>query len=686
MAVSPQQQLAELGFAVFPCVRDGKRPATKHGLLDATTDSEQIERWTEQLPGCNWALRTDGLLVIDVDGADNAWFADLGDKARELSAAQISMTPRGGRHFIFRQPGDVHYGNTQSVIGEKVDTRADGGYIIVAPSTVDGKPYKWLTELDVGPSGLPLPPQWVLNALTPRGQATSTPRSEKPCVANAIPESLRNKTLFSLGCGMRRAGMSLDAIQSALRAENATRCNPALDDREVLAIAESCSKYPADWQAVSQAEHMAEQIFGATPEDDESKYFVGDPGEMPAELLRVPGFVSEVMDYCLETAPYPNVPLAFCGALCLQGFLAARKVRDSGDNRTNLYCLGLANSANGKDAPRKVNIKVLSAVKLDRHLGERFSSGEGLQDAMQVTPSMLYQTDEIDSLLQSINKAKDARYEGIMATLLTLYSSSSSNLPIRTKAGQKGQVHINQPSLVVFGTAIPKHYYNALSERMLTNGLFSRMLVIEAGKRPPGQEPRILELPARVLDTAGYWANWYATQGNVAENNPVPAIVEYSDRAKELRAQIIIDADARYSLAEEAGDNAAMAIWGRVNENARKLALIYAISESPRQPVVTEAAIQWAERFVTHQARRMLFMAKTHVSDNPFHELCQKVKRLLNAQQGRQMARSSLLKRLHVDSAALEKVVNTLALQGDVASELKEGKGPPQTTYTLLRM
>ena len=51
-----------------------------------------------------------------------------------------------------------------------------------------------------------------------------------------------------------------------------------------------------------------------------------DPGPASPELFRVPGFVSEVMDHCLATAPYPNVPLAFCGALALQAVLAGRKV------------------------------------------------------------------------------------------------------------------------------------------------------------------------------------------------------------------------------------------------------------------------------------------------------------------------------------------------------------------------
>ena len=37
----------------------------------------------------------------------------------------------------------------------------------------------------------------------------------------------------------------------------------------------------------------------------------------------------------------------------------------------------------------------------------------GLVLALFLTPAMLYQTDEIDGLLQSINRARDARHENI---------------------------------------------------------------------------------------------------------------------------------------------------------------------------------------------------------------------------------------------------------------------------------
>jgi hypothetical protein len=99
-----------------------------------------------------------------------------------------------------------------------------------------------------------------------------------------------------------------------------------------------------DQVAVAVAENHWSQDAAATATSDEPLPAASDPGPMPDELLRVPGFVSEVMDHCLATAPYPNLVLAFAGALALQAVLAGRKVRDPGKVRTNLYLLGLAHS------------------------------------------------------------------------------------------------------------------------------------------------------------------------------------------------------------------------------------------------------------------------------------------------------------------------------------------------------
>ncbi|HMP07708.1 MAG TPA: hypothetical protein PJ982_15260, partial [Lacipirellulaceae bacterium] len=444
--------------------------------------------------------------------------------------------------------------------------------------------------------------------------------------------------------------------------------------------AESVVRYPPDEVSVALVEDHWRQMYAPSAAAPD----VADPGPMPEALLRVPGMVSEVMDYCLATAPYPNVVMAFCGALALQAFLAGRKVRDQADNRTNIYLLGLAHSAAGKDHPRKINMRILHQVGLASSLGDRFASGEGIQDALFVSPSMLFQTDEIDGMLLSINKAKDARYESVMGTLLSMYSASNSVFPMRRKAGKEHPGAIDQPCLVIFGTAIPNHYYEALSERMLTNGFFARTITLESGPRSAGQEPRLLDLPTGVLETARWWSDFHPGSGNLDAWHPMPAVVDCTPEAQRLIADSRVEAESEYARAEERRDAVGTTVWGRVNEQSRKLALVYAISENHQSPSIGVDAVRWATAFVMHQTRRMLFMAQSHAAANPFHSDCLRLLRKLREAPEQTMPHSTLLKRMKLDAQAFQELVTTLKQQGDIETVQQSTGGRPQRAYRLV--
>jgi hypothetical protein len=685
---------AELGYMVFPCIPRQKSPLTPHGFQDATTDRPQIEAWWTKHPDANIGMPTTGLVVIDIDGPNNPWPGDPA-WARDLASCPVSLTPRGGRHHIFRQPAGGTWKNTTGRIAPKVDTRADGGYIVVPPSIVDGISYRWAEGTALSePGRLPEPTGWVtelLDGLGGNGSTPGTPRGDDRVPegadpdggGNTIPAGQRNAALARLAGTMRRVGMTREEILAALARANQDRCRPPLPEHEVERIAASICRYEPDQVAVAVAENHWAQDASICLAVEDAPPAIADPGALPLELLRVPGFVSEVMDHCLETAPYPNVAMAFAGALALQAVLAGRKVRDPGDNRTNIYLLGLAHSSAGKDRPRKINAEILHAVGLAGQIGGRFASGEGIEDALLIEPCKVFQTDEIDGMLQSINKARDARYESIMGTLLTMYSSANTIFPMRRKAGKDSPGAIDQPCLVVFGTAIPNHYYEALSERMLTNGFFARMIVLECGSRSAGREPRLLKLPDRVLETARWWADFRCGTGNLENWHPMPQIIPHADEARAVLIETRLETEAEYAKAEAADDSVGTAVWGRASEHSRKLALIYAVSENHEHPVIGQAATEWASRLVLHQARRMLFMAQSHVADNPFHAECLKFLQKLRNAPGRELPHSLLLKRTKTDAKSFLALVTTLEQRGDIVIRTQSTPGRSGRFYRL---
>jgi len=394
-----------------------------------------------------------------------------------------------------------------------------------------------------------------------------------------------------------------------------------------------------------------------------------DPGPIPEHLFRVPGFVAQVMEFTLANAPYPNVGLAFCGAMALQSYLCGRKVCDRGDLRPNIYLLALASSGTGKDFPRKVNSRVLFEIGQVCALGDKFASGEGIQDALARTGAMLFQNDEMDGVLRQVNLDRENKRESIPNILLTLYTSANDVYPIRVKASQKEAVHIDQPHLTLFGTATPQYFYESLSRRMLTNGFFARLIIVDIGKRGEGQTPGpARNLPQTILQTARWWMEYQpgTTRRNLLEVHPEPRTVPCMPEAQEAITALQRQTEAEYDQAHARNDEVARVAWSRTTENAGKLALIYACSANHENPTIDLLAVEWARAFAMHQTRRQLFLAASYVAENPFHAECLKLLRRLREAPDGQMARNRLMRAMRCKLTDFDQIVGTLLTQGDI--------------------
>jgi putative DNA primase/helicase len=131
---------AMLGWPVFPCNPKDKTPYTEHGFKDASTDPTKITAWWKRWPRAMIGLATglSNLVVMDVDAnpAKNkvglASFTALGVN---MPDDQMRVrTPTGGVHFYFEALSDFPVSNSQDVVGKDIDIRANGGYVIAAPS------------------------------------------------------------------------------------------------------------------------------------------------------------------------------------------------------------------------------------------------------------------------------------------------------------------------------------------------------------------------------------------------------------------------------------------------------------------------------------------------------------------------------------------------------------------------
>lgn len=146
--------MGALGYKIIPVPKGQKFPK---GLAEwqkrATDDEAQItDWWGSGEAGIGWAmgLQPNGkfLVAIDVDVADGKRgkqtieeIISEYDLAHAFSETTTQRTGTGGYHFIFHS---LDESLTNGKLGEHVDIRGEGGFIVVAPSIhPNGKPYTW---------------------------------------------------------------------------------------------------------------------------------------------------------------------------------------------------------------------------------------------------------------------------------------------------------------------------------------------------------------------------------------------------------------------------------------------------------------------------------------------------------------------------------------------------------------
>lgn len=169
-------EYAVRNWAVFPL--RGKIPAIAggRGVLDATTDINQIAAWWGgRYAGCNVGARVpSGMVVLDVDprNGGDVTITELKRVHGPLPKTLCTISGRGdgGSHRFYRRPP----GKLSSMrLGPGIDIKLDTGYVVVAPSIHpdSGLPYRRIDH------PVAEPPAWLVDLITAGPAPDPRPRS-----------------------------------------------------------------------------------------------------------------------------------------------------------------------------------------------------------------------------------------------------------------------------------------------------------------------------------------------------------------------------------------------------------------------------------------------------------------------------------------------------------------------------
>ena len=243
MTAIPQTLQALAGWLVHrdkvPHYRNGKR---RSGPQGESADREQLTTYDAALAvlhngsaysGLGFAMLPDWELVcidldhcLDAEGHANAL-------AQEIIAAAgdtyVERSPSGrGLHVWLRGS----FPDRKNVPGG-VEVFCGKGYLTMTGDALEG-----VSGAEIKPLTPEMSALLKRKLVPPRNVGTDNR-------GGAIPNGTRNTTLTSIAGGLRARGFDAAAIAPALLDANATRCDPPLDEAEVVGIARGMERYSA---------------------------------------------------------------------------------------------------------------------------------------------------------------------------------------------------------------------------------------------------------------------------------------------------------------------------------------------------------------------------------------------------------------------------------------------------------
>jgi len=234
-----------LGFNVIPLRAGTKSSAIKwKEFQERKPTSQEFENFQFKNAGIVTG-KTSGIAVVDVDDPDRfeEWLEEQG---LELPDTTTAKTARRGFHYYYRIPDDVEV-RGKEIVKDVVELKGDGNYVVAPPSCItktyvddglkhtDSLPYEWLASPDeVEIADIP---DWLLKV--------PEKHSDGPTVSleATIPDGQRNSTLFSRARSLFRQGYDDNEVFALLETLNHNRCNPPLEQSELLSVVVSASKY-----------------------------------------------------------------------------------------------------------------------------------------------------------------------------------------------------------------------------------------------------------------------------------------------------------------------------------------------------------------------------------------------------------------------------------------------------------
>lgn len=369
---------AAKGLKVLALAEKDKRPDGRvcpNGFKDATNDLTKVKSAWKQLPNLNIGIVTgkeNGIVVVDIDGdvGKETWRNLI--KQHEYKSKTLKIATGKGCHLYFKYPSALSVIKNRVRFVEGIDVRADGGYIVAAPS-VHPSGRKYQVSRPINFSELEELPDWLLKLILDKNSMVEIDSTGVNLTGQKLPLDVKNAlTAISTTQEGSRHDMVISqsnliagkCLQGKLDEKDAKNLilqaalKTGLPEKEIIQCIDNAFNYVAENRAKTASAFKSEYFNEYAPVTSEDELPAWEEPilekilkapEIPENLLpdRIKGVLTELAASLQVDLGLTLIIALSIASACVQGHVKVA-VFNSWIINVNLYVIGIAESGERK--------------------------------------------------------------------------------------------------------------------------------------------------------------------------------------------------------------------------------------------------------------------------------------------------------------------------------------------------
>ena len=588
------------GLSVVPLLRQSKKPPAFlggwHQYKTERPDRDTVESWFKNRDDLVVALICGEFLVVDADTPEAMSWVET-----NLPTSPFKVITGKGMHYYYNNPQNYTTFATKRMndtpIERHIDIRGEGG-LIIAPYNkhANGTIYKPVTiaEWDIyDVNDLPdfTETEWV-QITGNKKQNGSSPTA--PISLNGVNEGSRNDQAARLAGYLISKNINIDFCKFFLQSWNSQN-QPPLPNNEVISVVENVKK-------THDRKNQRAPLFV-------NSYEKIDP---PRDLLRPPGILKEMCDFCEEIAQVSQPELSVIAALSLVSVTCGRLYRTNMNNFSSLYFMGIAKSGQGKENIKSFVESILNMSNFsDLVVGDGYTSSGAVHSILKYRPTQITIMDEFGKRLEAIGSQQNTNREDGIQTLMEAWGRchgalrpdnySLMNVPEQYKDQAMNRI-CHKPAITLVGLSVPQNFYKALNSGRIADGFLNRFLVVESKEpRKVQRLKKFKQAPLNIVNWVNYIRRPRSEFGEAGQTNAEldikQVVIPFSTEAETHLDSFADEIVKRQNILEK--DNLEP-LLSRSREKAMRLALCCALADNPDAKSIPGDITKWAIDYVRY--------------------------------------------------------------------------------------